>query len=61
MALVVRQNRNTAILQHSVNFAKGCPNARQTILYDTHHSLLRDPHENQRVNDINLPGGHLED
>lgn len=33
IALVIHQNRNTAILKHSVNFAESCPNGRQTILY----------------------------
>lgn len=27
----------------------------------THHSLLRDPHENQHINDINFRGEHLKD
>lgn len=33
ITLVIHQNRNTAILKHSVNFAESCPNGRQTILY----------------------------
>ena len=62
IALVIHQNRNTAILKHSVNFAESCPNGRQINYFiPTHHSLLRDPHENQHINGINFRGEHLED